>query len=615
MKQRLLWSAAVVLAAIIVATFGFFFFRDNFSTHYPIKSVSAGVFRSGEIPYWNFYDAGGQPLAGNPNTLTFYPDNLLYLFLPAYIAFNLHFLIHLGIAFFAMRALTKSSFGGALYALSGVAISATALYNLIVAVAAIPLVLRGVERRAPLVVGGAFGLLLLAAEPVTILGALLAAVVIAVPRWRWRDALLALLLAVLIGLPQLIAYGEIAAEVERSVPMSARTALNASLHPLRIAEIFVWPFQGFLNDAGGDRTRLFSTLFLGVIAIPALFSRSRYLLLCAVLLFFALGRYNPLVAALVENVPLTRVARYPEKLAIPLTAALVVLAANYYARSRFQRLWLVVTFAPLLWVVARALPIDWFQPYEVPPVRAARVHVPARIPAGVTDARSEYRLRARALEPLFGAVAGVRYAINASPDGMHALRSRMVVERFHTAPQKYLRLHCSTPAWFVARVISSRDVYEEASIVGAPWFDERTTAVAAKAMEVAPARLLRYRERPQSIEIEAVAGGPALLVVNQTYFRSWVVRSGMTALPTIPVDIDRLGVIVPPGRHRLVLRFGRFRGAVAAAWALSIAALALAAFIEIRNGLAGQVERPAHEDGGDVGGEGGGESAPGIGDC
>src|SRR5918999_1560047 len=85
---------ALATCAALASTYGFFFYRDNLSTHYPIKVVSAEIFRSGEIPYWNFFDAGGQPLAGNPNTLTFYPDNVLYLFLPPHVAFNLHFLIH-----------------------------------------------------------------------------------------------------------------------------------------------------------------------------------------------------------------------------------------------------------------------------------------------------------------------------------------------------------------------------------------------------------------------------------------------------------------------------------------------------------------------------------------
>src|ERR1043166_4058626 len=98
MSQR---RAALVLSAalLLVAVFGFFYFRDNFATHFAVKFLSD--FRSFEIPYWNFADGGGQPLAGNPNTLTFYPDNLLYLVLPPHVAFNLHFLIHLALAWLA----------------------------------------------------------------------------------------------------------------------------------------------------------------------------------------------------------------------------------------------------------------------------------------------------------------------------------------------------------------------------------------------------------------------------------------------------------------------------------------------------------------------------------
>ncbi len=111
----------IAIAAVVASFAGFFFYRDNFSTHYPIKALSAQAFRSGQIPYWNFADAGGQPLAGNPNTLTFYPDNVLYLILPPHVAFNLHFLLHLALAFFAMRALARSDFGASVYVLHSVA--------------------------------------------------------------------------------------------------------------------------------------------------------------------------------------------------------------------------------------------------------------------------------------------------------------------------------------------------------------------------------------------------------------------------------------------------------------------------------------------------------------
>jgi len=136
---RTLLAIAVASVILLASSIGFFFYRDNFSTHYPIKVLSSMSLRSGEIPYWNFADAGGQPLAGNPNTLTFYPDNFLYLIFPTHVAFNLHFLIHLVAAWFAMRACVGQAllpvrsqarvpaphFAAWLYVLSGLALSAT----------------------------------------------------------------------------------------------------------------------------------------------------------------------------------------------------------------------------------------------------------------------------------------------------------------------------------------------------------------------------------------------------------------------------------------------------------------------------------------------------------
>ena len=135
--RRGVLALLIATAAALIAIFGFFYFRDNFFTHYPIKVISSKIFRAGQIPWWNFYDDGGQPLAGNPNTLTFYPDNFLYLILPPHIAFNLHFLIHLTLAWFAMRALCRvtgasphaSAFAATMYAMSGLAISATACFS------------------------------------------------------------------------------------------------------------------------------------------------------------------------------------------------------------------------------------------------------------------------------------------------------------------------------------------------------------------------------------------------------------------------------------------------------------------------------------------------------
>ena len=58
--RRVLIGALLATGAALIAVFGFFYFRDNFFTHYPVKTISARVFRAGQIPWWNYYEGGGQ---------------------------------------------------------------------------------------------------------------------------------------------------------------------------------------------------------------------------------------------------------------------------------------------------------------------------------------------------------------------------------------------------------------------------------------------------------------------------------------------------------------------------------------------------------------------------
>src|SRR5258706_3287090 len=48
--RRLAVPLLVFTFCLLLSVFCFFFHRDNFSTHYPIKAVSAAAFRAGEIP-------------------------------------------------------------------------------------------------------------------------------------------------------------------------------------------------------------------------------------------------------------------------------------------------------------------------------------------------------------------------------------------------------------------------------------------------------------------------------------------------------------------------------------------------------------------------------------
>jgi hypothetical protein len=334
-----------------------------------------------------------------------------------------------------------------------------------------------------------------------------------------------------------------------------------------------------------------------LIAIPALVRRSRYTIVAAVMLFLALGRYNPFIVYVVDHVPAVRIVRFPEKFALPMTVAIVVLIADYFRTTRHKGAWLLITFIPLAWTAGRALPIDLFQYYRTsmhaPPVRT---YIASKITAGAMPARVEYRLRAAALEPLFGATRGLRYVINPSPEGMHSLRTRMVVERLQSGIREhYLNIAQAFPyAFFPTRVLAARNIYAEA--VATEKVSDLITAVAPRSVAAAPARVLRYSERGQRITIDVHAPQESLLFVNQTYFGAWDVRSHGRVLETLPLDVDRLGVIVPAGTTRIDLRFGHYHAAVAIAWIASSLLLIACFFVENRDRRTGEIERSGDED-------------------
>lgn len=599
-RPRLFFLLLLAVFCMLAATLGFFFFRDNFSTHYPIKVLSAAALRAGEIPWWNFADGGGQPLAGNPNTLTFYPDNFLYLVLPAHVAFNLHFLLHLILGWLAMRALTRSPFAAWLWVLSGVAVSTLSFYNLITAMALIPLAFLGAERRNEVQLGLAFGLLALAGEPVTIVATAIAALILFTrkrgdtelgltpsPSPRLRVVIVSLLIAIIVAAPQLIAYREISAEVERARGYSAQTVLNASFDPRRLLELVAGPFIRI------EAPHLFPTLMLGLIIIPAIFRRSRYTVIAAVMLFFALGSFNPLVRAAVESITVIRAGRFPEKFALVMCAALVVLAGEYFRESKTPRIWTVVTFLPLLAWMLWTIPIDWFGPYRVTPQSPRRVFA-LSMGGGQSIDRENYRERARRLEPLFGATAGLEYVLNRSGDGMHSLLSRVAAERFATTRNgAWLRM-AAAPTAVIPEAVAAPSITDAVNLIesGAP-------AVAPHAFRSAPgAHVTRVARDGQTIAIDIVSSGPALIAVDQSCFRAWSARMGDRELDTAPVNLDRLGVLVP-GSGTVILRFGRNRTAVAVAWVLSsllVLVLLVAMRIEKLDRRAGEIERSGDDD-------------------
>lgn len=226
------------------------YFRDVFTTHVPMKAFGAAELRQGRIPAFNPTWGLGQPFRGNPNDLPFYPGNLLYLVLPFWSAFNLHYALHWLLAALGMAALARglglsppaALVAGLAYAGSGWVLTGLSFYNLLAVTAWWPLVLLGAVRggRRGIALGGiACGLALLGGEPVTAALGIAPLLLVALQRHGLRRGFLTTLgigtAGLLIALPQVVATARILGFTSRGTQVTA--ALGSGRFHLGLARL------------------------------------------------------------------------------------------------------------------------------------------------------------------------------------------------------------------------------------------------------------------------------------------------------------------------------------------------------------------------------------------
>ena len=240
--------------------------RDTLVTHRPLKAFGAGELAGGAVPVVNPTWALGQPFAGNPNALPFYPGNLLYLVLPFELAFHLHFVLHGLLAFAGARQLARAAgaepagalLAGATYAGSGYLLSTWSFYNLLAVAAWAPFVLAGIlagTRRATLLAGLACGLMLLGGEPVSAALVAPAMAAVGIARFGWRGGLARALAVGLLGLaiaaPQIVATARVLpASVRALEGVDPTIGAAQSLHPARLLELLLPLPWGWPSDFG-----------------------------------------------------------------------------------------------------------------------------------------------------------------------------------------------------------------------------------------------------------------------------------------------------------------------------------------------------------------------------
>lgn len=385
-----LLPAALLLAALLLPLAHpgrLLMVRDLAFFHLPLRQVVVELVRHGELPEWNRWIHGGQPILSNPNYAAFYPPAWLGIVLPLPYALNLLVLAHAAWALVGswrlLRRLGAGSEAAALgamgFAASSWFLSLTSTFNFFCSMAWFPWALAAGEEalavprhgrwgRAAFATAACLALELLAGEPVTVLvtGLALAALALGgVERLRRTvPRLLAIALcAGAIGAVQLVPTMHRLAGSSRGEGIPAAEANRWSTPPARLVD-FVLP--RFWGDAQRDEeglwfgwglhdrdfpyvVALYSSLLLTVLALAALLRwpipyRGAWAGAAIVGILLALGRHNPLWEPLRRSVPLLAVVRYPEKFTI-LTAAMVPIAGALgwhhllAARDRGERSW------------------------------------------------------------------------------------------------------------------------------------------------------------------------------------------------------------------------------------------------------------------------------------
>jgi hypothetical protein len=342
---------------------GMFFERDTTVIEIPARKLCAELLESGNFALWTDDMGMGQPFLANPKNAVLYPTTLLYLVLPFFTAFRLHYLLHvlvcwLGLFTFGktLRLSARASFlGASVFVLSGMFLSSFEFYNHVAALAWMPWVLVAASReaRSPAlrVCGTAvlWGLMILAGTPEVLLmtALLVAALLLFSGKGRGRRT-------ALICLSLVFSLFLTAAQILPSVELSRRSERRDGLSPIWPLEMVQLPNLVFPHFLGNDRQPgrsdfwgwhmfdkhypLYYSFYVGFGAfLLFLFGsgrpwddRRKWLLAAFVLLFLVSnGRYSPFFF-LYRTIPFLSLMRYPVKFFLGSVFALSFLAAIGY---------------------------------------------------------------------------------------------------------------------------------------------------------------------------------------------------------------------------------------------------------------------------------------------
>lgn len=402
--KRAWWIApCLALPALLLlpALFGqVLLFRDILHFTLPQQAFAAAARAAGHLPLWDPGRYGGAPFFAEPGTGVLYPPNLLFHLLSPAQAATWFVLLHLPLAgagaYLLARRLSLSppaaSLAGCGYAGSGYLLSMHGNPYYFASAALLPglcaALLGAADRRSPRAAAGAAAMVALAilnGEMQALFFAAIFAGVLALcaqsQRARgtaWVGA--SLLLGAALGAVQLVPTAMFARGTVRAAGFSLEEAGTWSLHPLRWLEILAavpfgvpFPENGYWGSSFVSQERHLPwaiSLYLGpALLVPALLTgwpregRRRALVAMALAsLLLAAGNLSPLFQVWLKIAPLADRFRYAEKYALPVTLALVLLAAWKVEELAGTPRRALLGFAALAAALATAAAVTWGGP-------------------------------------------------------------------------------------------------------------------------------------------------------------------------------------------------------------------------------------------------------------
>ncbi len=376
---------------------GLFSERDLSTFFIPPRYFWVQSLKAGEFPLWNPLNFGGHPFFATLQPAVLYPPNLLFFILPFNVAFNSIIIVH----FFLAGAFTyiflkflgsgrmASFLGASIFLLGGYLLSVHSLLSSMLSLVWLPLILlffakalrhnsgynaawSGVLLTVSFLGGG----IEIVLGTCGVLG--LMAVFSPTFGGKRKFAILALLITagVFLGLSsiQLFPFLELAIHSNRWNGLPYQEAITWSASPVDFISFLVPDLYGSVGDISKYwiRQSWLKTLYVGslpfLLAIIYLIKEKRgkyfWIVLSALSVFLALGRFNPLYPYLYVWAPGVNKIRYPVKFLFLAVFALSVMAGIGLQRlldiarrgegKRFQWLVLIIaTFASLflLWLI------------------------------------------------------------------------------------------------------------------------------------------------------------------------------------------------------------------------------------------------------------------------